>query len=189
MKRIIFTLFLLAGVAAHAQVQTNERVFVLWSVPPAPTTLPANAYYVADYSNAVPVNPTGSWVSFQTAAWTDYLTTNRNGASWTSWATNAANPMFQVQTNATRKYALWYAIYTNLPTGLADSTTRTNSAWIAWNSFKSGTNTAAGTNSLISNALQGQYIQWIYTRQLIDYLNKLGSGLQTIYQPGADPSP
>lgn len=86
------TFLLLLSLCLSASAQ--DRVFVLFSVPPASTSLPANAYYVSDTNTA----PTNAWVAFSEAAWTDYLFTNR--ALFASWKTNPANPSYQVQTNA-----------------------------------------------------------------------------------------
>lgn len=134
-------------------------------------------------------------VSFQTnlPGWStnmlleDYFSYVSAIQSSPAWILGKSNANFIRNYTFSNNYALWYSIFTNIPTGIADCTTRTNSAWNDYMSFISGTNNAAGTNRIIANLLIDRYVGYIYHRQILDYLTRLGPGLQKMYDPLTDP--
>ncbi len=156
-----------------------------------------------NYSVSFQGNPVGyptNWPFWSTPIGTNTVVTPPNVLMTFSQLTNCyatnldafnafySNNNYQATLIANSNYTAWYGIYTNLPSGIADSTTRTNNAWKDYNSFISGTNTAAGTNSIIKNALLDRYVGFIYERQLLDYLNKLGPGIQRVFDPSGTPA-
>lgn len=109
----------------------------------------------------------------------------------TCFATNAAawsNALVQCNYNVTSNYNAWYSIYTNIPAGMVDSSNRMAALLLNYNSFISGTNTAAGTNAIIKSVINQTYYTFVYLNQMINYLSKLGPGLQQIYNPESDPT-
>lgn len=106
-----------------------------------------------------------------------------------------------VTANVLSNYNAWYSLYTNIPAGLTDTSNRINvftnmsrQLTVLNASWNSGTNNAAGTNRVIGGILtnmviqasQGQYT-WTYLNQIINYLSRLGPGLQQGYNPALDP--
>jgi len=134
----------------------------------------------SDIGNSTNVTPPA--VCLSDADLANCFTTNL--AAFQAAQSNAQH-LAQVQTAT--NYAAWSAIYAQMPQGIADSSNRivtaTNLLW----SFKSGTNSAAGTNAIIVQMLQSQQYAWTYLNQIIGYLSRLGPGLQAIYQPANDP--
>ena len=99
-----------------------------------------------------------------------------------------SNQLASIQSQNNSNYLNWFAIYTNIPTGIADCTTRTNQLWSIYRSLASGTNNQTQINSQTTQLALQLYIDLIYHRQILDYLTRLGPGLQALYNPASDPT-
>ncbi len=118
-----------------------------------------------------------------------------------AYNTTVSNATFTVTSGNNSNYFAWYNLYTNLPAGISDSYTRSNTMWLCWQtniliaaSINAGTNSAAQDHTRFvqwsSNSVtqsQTMWIDQIYLHNLIQYLSRLGPGLQGIYQPSSDP--
>ena len=89
---------------------------------------------------------------------------------------------------ATTNMIAWQALYNQIPLGITDTSNRMTTLTNLYSSWLSGTNSATGTNNIIKQVIQNDYYTWVYLNQLINYLSKLGPGLQTIYNPANDPT-
>lgn len=89
-----------------------------------------------------------------------------------------SNAQFTLSSINSSNYAAWYAIYTNISTGVADTSNRMASVTSLTASWKSGTNTPAGTNNIITSMFTHWYYDWVYFNQVLQYLKVLGPGVQ-----------
>lgn len=166
---------------------------VLVNFYPDNTPYPGLTNYPSALSSAIDGSLAPGWATNMTpsgfAAYMAVQTPLFIAASSNYWAPISAN------------YTAWAAIYAQMPLGITDSSNRiavfTNQSATLnslWNSWKSGTNNAAGTNVIIGSTLsnlvtsaQQSVYTWTYLNQIIGYLARLGPGFQQIYQPASDP--
>lgn len=117
-------------------------------------------------------------------AWVDVnalISTNQAAFSAYQQAQYTASP-------AGTNYAAWLSLYNQIPLGISDTSNRMVTLTNLYSSWRSGTNSAAQTNAIITSVIQNDYYTWVYMNQIIKYLSKLGPGLQSIYNPASDPT-
>ena len=150
----------------------------------APTNMPENSFFTSN-TNAV-----AGYTIYDLQTWIAYRAANQ--ASWDAFMTNVwpsalSNLTENLNTQNNSNYNAWLSIYTNIPAGINDSSNRIVTVTNLFTSFISGTNSAAGTNSIIKGMLQQQMYTYVYLNQIINYLSKLGPGLQQTFI-GAQPT-
>ena len=104
-----------------------------------------------------------------------------------AYLTASSNAQYQASLPVATNLANYMLLSSMIPLGLADCTTRTNTLWTEYWSFRSGTNSAAGTNAIVADVIMQCYISDIYHREILDLLSRLGPVLQQLYQPASDP--
>lgn len=98
-----------------------------------------------------------------------------------------SNALYSANVNISSNAAAWQAMYVQIPLGISDSSNRIFTLGNLIASWNSGTNNAAGTNSIIKQTMQNVQVSYQYLNQIIVYLSRLGPGLQQVYQPANDP--
>lgn len=86
-------------------------------------------------------------------------------------ATNAA-----LVSAASSNLLAWQTMYAQIPQGINDSSNRIVTIGSLLASFNSGTNNAAGTNSIMRQTIQNTQVAYQYLNQIIVYLARLGGG-------------
>lgn len=89
-----------------------------------------------------------------------------------------SNAQFNISSLNSSNYAAWISIYTNIALGVADTSNRMANVTSLTASWKSGTNSAAGTNNIITSMFSHWYYDWVYFNQVLQYLKVLGPGVQ-----------
>ncbi len=97
--------------------------------------------------------------------------------AWTSEATAATN------------FASWYQLYTMIPQGQSDCTTRTNAMLNDYYSVLSGTNTMNQWSNVVNQLFMQMYVNYIYHKEVNTYLGRLSPGIlaSNIYSGYLDP--
>ena len=189
MKKTIITLGLaLACLCAKAQNLTNVVVLAFWNgsnLVALGNLTNTQTMYIGAQSNALSeIFAMGMQTAVESSP-------NAISAIAAALATNAAFNLELLTNNSnplvSSNYAAWYSMYTNIPAGIADSQNRINTLSNDWNSYKSGTNTIVGTNTLVAQLFNETEYSYVYLNQIITYLSRLGPGLSQIYTPQSDP--
>ena len=126
-------------------------------------------------------NSPGWATNMTTSAYATYL-----AGLLPSYVAAQSNAQFQAQAPILAASNTWATLYSLIPVGVADMTTRTNTMFSLYASFISGTNTAAGTNAILAQECQNSFVYGIYLRNMLDLWWRMQPGANAIYSPSSD---
>jgi hypothetical protein len=165
---LVFVLFFCLRDMAHGQ-------FVLVNLFPDNQPAFGMTNYPTESSNTVSSNILPGWSTNVTTG--QYL-------QWESRSIILANSQQSLQTS---NLFTFLSAYTNIGSGIIDTSNRINTISNLWQSIKSGTNSTGQLTTIQATMAQYDYINWVYMNNIVTLLQRLFPALQQIYQPANDP--